>query len=125
MNRFVAVGRLTKDVDLRYLQSGKAVGNFTIAINRPFKNKNGDYEQDFIHVDQLVNGAKKYTYYMNKGSQIGVDGRIKTRTVDTNDGKIMLVTEVVAYSVQFRESKRISNDQAGAYQKRHSKNNEQ
>src|SRR5699024_9486803 len=116
MNRFVGVGRLTKDVDLRYLQSGKAVGNFTIAINRPFKNKNGDYEADFINVVQFGKGAENLANYMKKGSQIGVDGRIQTRTFETKDGKTMFVTEVVADSVQFLESKRISNDQAGAYE---------
>src|SRR5699024_961703 len=124
MNRFVGVGRLTKDVDLRYLQSGKAVGNFTIAINRPFKNKNGDYEADFINVVQFGKGAENLANYMKKGFQIGVDGRIQTRTFETKDSKTMFVTEVVADSVQFLESKRISNDQAGAYEKRLSKNNE-
>src|SRR5699024_12192014 len=89
MNRFVGVGRLTKDVDLRYLQSGKAVGNFTIAINRPFKNKNGDYEADFINVVQFGKGAENLANYMKKGSQIGVDGRIQTRTFETKDGKTM------------------------------------
>src|SRR5699024_11045158 len=124
MNRFVGVGRLTKDVDIRYLQSGKAVGNLTIAINRPYTNKNGDYEADYINVVQFGKGAENLENYMKKGSQIGVDGRIQTRTFETKDGKTMFVTEVVADSVQFLESKRISNDQAGAYEKRHSKNNE-
>src|SRR5699024_7653602 len=120
MNRFVGVGRLTKDVDLRYLQSGKAVGNFTIAINRPFKNKNGDYEADFINVVQFGKGAENLANYMKKGSQIGVDGRIQTRTFETKDGKTAFVTEVVADSVQFLESKKQQSNersQVDAYNK--------
>lgn len=110
MNRFVGVGRLTKDVDLRYTQNGVAVANFTIAINRPFKNQQGENEADFINCVVWRKPAENLAQYMGKGNQIGVDGRLQSRTFEGNDGKTVFVTEVVADSVQFLESKK-SNDQ--------------
>src|SRR5699024_3758240 len=105
MNRFVGVGRLTKDVDLRYTGNGKAVANFSIAINRPFKNHQGENEADFINGVVWGKGAENLANYMKKGSQIGIDGRLPTRTYENNNGQTVFVTEVVADSVQFLESK--------------------
>ena len=105
MNRFTGVGRLTKDVDLRYTGNGKAVSNGTIAINRPFKNQNGENEADFINFVVWGKGAENLANYMKKGSQIGIDGRLQTRTYENNNGQTVFVTEVVADSVQFLESK--------------------
>lgn|SRR5699024_5593246 len=105
MNRFVGVGRLTKDVSLNYTQNGKAVANYTVAINRPFKNQNGENEADFINGVVWGKGAENLANYMKKGSQIGIDGRLQTRTYENNNGQTVFVTEVVADSVQFLESK--------------------
>lgn len=105
MNRTVLVGRLTKDVDLRYTQNGKAVGNFTLAVNRPFKNSAGENEADFILCQAWGKQAENLANYMKKGSQVGVDGRIATRSYDNNQGQRVFVTEVVADNVQFLESK--------------------
>ena len=111
MNRSVIVGRLTKDVDLRYTQNGKAVGNFTLAVNRPFKNKQtNDFDADFINCVAWGKQAENLAQYMKKGSQVGVDGRIQTRTYDDKDGKTVYVTEVVADNIQFLESRK-DNDQ--------------
>jgi single-strand DNA-binding protein len=120
MNVFVGVGRLTKDVDLRYTQGGKAVGNFTIAINRPFKNDSGGNDADFINCVSWGKQAENLAQYMKKGSQIGVSGRIQTRSYDDNDGKKVYVTEIVADSVQFLESK--GSNQTGSNQQQ---NNQQ
>lgn len=105
INRVVLVGRLTKDPDLRYTSSGVAVANFTIAVNRPFTNQQGDREADFINCVIWRKPAENLANYMSKGSLIGVDGRIQTRSYDGNDGKRVYVTEVVADSVQFLESR--------------------
>lgn len=105
LNRVVLVGRLTKDPDLRYTASGIAVANFTIAVNRPFSNQQGDREADFINCVVWRKPAENLANYMGKGSLIGVDGRIQTRSYDGQDGKRVYVTEVVADSVQFLESK--------------------
>lgn len=105
MNRTVLVGRLTKDVDLRYTPNGKAVANFTLAVNRPFKNANGENEADFILCQVWGKTAENLANYMSKGSRVGVDGRIATRNYDNDQGQRVYVTEVVADNVQFLESK--------------------
>lgn len=108
INSVTIVGRMTKDVDLRYTANGKAVGNFTIAANRPFKNAQGENEADFINCTAWGKQAENLANYMGKGSQIGVTGRIQTRTFENKEGKTVFVTEVVADQVAFLESKKSS-----------------
>lgn len=105
LNRVVLVGRLVADPDLRYTQNGTAVANFRLAVNRPFTNGSGERDADYINGVIWRKAAESLANYMKKGSQIGVDGRIQTRTYDDKDGKTVYVTEVVAESVQFLESK--------------------
>lgn len=111
INRVVLVGRLTRDPDLRYTQGGNAVCNFNIAVNRPFKNQQGESEADFINGVTWRKQAENLANYMKKGSQIGVDGRLQSRTYEGQDGKTVFVTEVVADSIQFLESKQQNNQQ--------------
>jgi len=103
LNRVVLVGRLTRDPDLRYTPSGVAVANFTVAANRPFKNQQGEQEADFINCVTWRKQAENLANYMRKGSLIGVDGRIQTRSYEGQDGKMVYVTEVLAESIQFLE----------------------
>ena len=105
INRVVLVGRLTRDPELRYTPNGVAVANFTLAVNRPFTNQEGNRDADFINCVVWRKPAENLANYMKKGNQIGVDGRIQTRTYDDKDGKKVYVTEVVADSVQFLESR--------------------
>src|SRR5690625_2817582 len=105
LNRTVLVGRLVRDVDLRYTPNGVAVANFTIACNRPFKSRDGDQEADFINCVVWRKPAENTAQYTKKGSLVGVDGRLQSRTYDDKDGKKVFVTEVVADSVQFLEPK--------------------
>src|SRR5699024_6555991 len=96
--------------DLRYTPNGVAVANFTIACNRPFKNQQTDeYEADFINCVIWRAPAENLANYMSKGSQIGIDGRLQSRTYEDKDGKTVFVTEVVADSVQFLEPKNSNN----------------
>ena len=111
INSATIVGRLTRDVDLRYSQAGKAVANFTVAVNRPFKNANGDREADFINVVQFGKGAELTAQYMDKGSQIGVTGRIQTRNYQNNEGRTVYVTEIVADRTVFLDSKKDNQQQ--------------
>lgn len=111
MNRVVLVGRLTRDPDLRYTPTGVAVANFTLAINRPFTNQDGNREADFINCVVWRRPAENLANYMKKGSQVGVDGRLQSRSYEGQDGKTVYVTEVVADSVQFLESKGASQGQ--------------
>ena len=105
LNRVVLVGRLTRDPELRYTGSGVAVANGNIACNRPFKNQQGEQEADFINFVVWKKPAENLVNYMKKGSQIGIDGRVQTRSYEGKDGNMVYVTEVVADSIQFLESK--------------------
>jgi len=106
MNSVNIVGRLTKDVELRYSQAGVAIANYTVAVNRNFKDANGERTADFINVVQFRKGAELVAQYTGKGSQIGVTGRIQTRNYENKEGNRVFVTEVVAESVQFLDSKK-------------------
>ncbi|EAE8592528.1 single-stranded DNA-binding protein [Listeria monocytogenes] len=105
MNRVVLVGRLTKDPDLRYTPAGVAVATFTLAVNRTFTNQQGEREPDFINCVVWRKPAENVANFLKKGSMAGVDGRVQTRNYEGNDGKRVYVTEIVAESVQFLESK--------------------
>ncbi|EHL2674988.1 single-stranded DNA-binding protein [Listeria monocytogenes] len=105
MNRVVLVGRLTKDPDLRYTPAGVAVATFTLAVNRPFKNGQGEQEADFIQCVVWRKPAENVANFLKKGSLTGVDGRVQTRNYEGDDGKRVYVTEIVAESVQFLEPK--------------------
>lgn len=108
INRTVLVGRLTKDPELKYTQSGLAVVRFTLAVNRAFKNGQGEQEADFIQCTAWRKTAENVANYLKKGSLCGVDGRIQTGSFDGQDGKKVYTTDVVADSVQFLESKKES-----------------
>lgn len=105
MNSVNIVGRLVRDIDLRYTPSGVAVGNGTVAANRPFKNQAGENEADFINIVIWRKAAENTANYTSKGSLVGVTGRLQSRRYDDKDGKTVFVTEVVAESVQFLDSK--------------------
>jgi single-strand DNA-binding protein len=103
INRVVLVGRLTKDPELKYTQSGLAVTRFTLAVNRPFTNQRGERDADFINVVTWRKQAENVANFLRKGSLAGIDGRIETSSFDGQDGKRVFMTEVVADSVQFLE----------------------
>ena len=116
MNRTILVGRLTKDPELRYTPNGVAVANFTVAVNRPFRNQQGEQEADFINCVAWRKQAENLANYMHKGSLIGVDGRIQTRSYENQEGRRVWVTEVLAESIQFLESRNESKSQRGLVQ---------
>ncbi len=105
INQIILVGRMTKDPELRYTSEGKAVSNFTLAVNRNFKNRNGEYEADFVNCNVWQNSAENTANYCKKGSLVGVTGRIQSRKYENNEGRTIYVTEVVADRVQFMEPK--------------------
>jgi single-strand DNA-binding protein len=109
MNRVVLVGRLTKDPELRYTPNGVATASFTLAVNRSFTNANGEREADFINCVVWRRSAENVSNFLKKGSLAGVDGRIQTRSYENNEGKRIFVTEVMAESVQFLDSKGANN----------------
>ena len=109
MNNVTLVGRLTKNVELRQTGSNTAVATGTLAVNRQFKSASGEKETDFINIVAWRKTAEILSNYTSKGSQIGITGRIQTRSYDGNDGKRVYVTEVVAETVMLLDGK--SNNQ--------------
>ena len=105
MNKVFLIGRLTRDPELRYTGSNKAVCQITVAVNRGFGGQNSNAETDFINVVLWDKTAENVAKYMTKGRLLLVEGRIQTRNYDNNEGKKVYVTEVVASNVQFLESK--------------------
>ncbi|EHD0645896.1 single-stranded DNA-binding protein [Staphylococcus pseudintermedius] len=116
INRVVLVGRLTKDPEFRTTQSGVEVATFTLAVNRNYKNKNGEQQADFINCIVFRKQAENVNNYLNKGNLAGVDGRLQSRSYENQEGRRVFVTEVVCDSVQFLESK--NNNQSNNQQQR-------
>lgn len=114
MNKAILIGRLTRDPELRYTSSNRAVCQFTIAIDRPFTNQStGNREADFINVVAWDKTGENVGKYMTKGRLIAVEGRIQTRNYDNNEGRKVYVTEVVASNVQFLESRNAAQSNGG------------
>jgi single-strand DNA-binding protein len=111
INNVTLVGRTTRDIDMRYSGNGTAIANFSLAVNRPFKNANGEQETDFINIVQFGKGAELTAQYVKKGNQIGLTGRIQTRNYENKEGQRVYVTEVVADRVAFLEPKSQNNQQ--------------
>ena len=115
MNKAILIGRLTKDPELRTTPTGRNVCQFSVAVSRNFTNANGEREADFINCVAWNKTADLMTQYLHKGSLIGLEGRIQTRSYDNQQGQRVYVTEVVAESVQFLEPKNAqSNYSAGS-----------
>lgn len=110
MNKVVLIGRLTRDPELRYTGNNTAVATFTLAVNRPFSNQQGDREADFINIVVWRKQAENVKNYLSQGSQAAVEGRLQTRSYDDNNGQKRYVTEVIADNVEFLGSKGSSNN---------------
>lgn len=105
INNVVLVGRLTKDPELRYTPSNVATASFTLAVNRNFKNADGQREADFINCVMWRQSAENLANWCRKGQQIGITGRIQTRNYENQQGQRVYVTEVVAESFQVLEKR--------------------
>lgn len=96
MNTVQLIGRLTRDAELRSTGSGVSVATFTLAVNRNFKNAQGEYEADFINCQMWRKSAENFVNFTHKGAQVGITGRIQTRNYENAEGKRVFVTEVNA-----------------------------
>lgn len=105
LNRVVLTGRLTKDPELRYTNSGTAVATFTLAVDRQFKNQNNEREADFIQCVVWRKSAENFANFTHKGSLVGVDGRVSTRNYENNQGQRVYVTEVTIDNFALLESR--------------------
>lgn len=105
MNKVIISGRLTRDCDVRYTTSGKVVCRFTLAVDRPFTNQDGQREADFINIVVWGKIAELCGNSLAKGLRALVEGRLQLRSYDGKDGAKRYVPEVVANSVEFLERK--------------------
>ena len=122
MNVANLVGRLTKDIELKYTQSGTAVASFTLAVNRSFKNDAGEYEADFINCVIWRKGAENLANFTRKGSQIGIEGRIQTRNYDNQQGQKVYVTEVVVNNFHLLEPRNVTEQRPAGQQQQYQGN---
>ncbi len=103
MNKWCGVGRLTKDVELKTTSNETAYCNFTLAVDRRFKDANGERQADFINCVAWRQTAEFIKKYFHKGNRIGVCGSIQTRSYE-KDGQKVFVTEVLVEEAEFVES---------------------
>lgn len=101
LNRVILIGNLTQDPELRYTPNGVPVVSFTLAVNRPRLNQNGERETDFVPIVAWRKQAERCSEYLSKGSQVAVDGRIQVRSYEDRNGIRRKATEVVAWRVEF------------------------
>lgn len=114
INRVVLIGRLTRDPELRKTQNGTSVCSFTLAVNRR-QNQDGTQDADFINCVAWNKLADNIQLYQKKGNQLGIEGRINTRSYDNQQGQKVYVTEVVAENVQFLTPRNDFNGQNTKY----------
>lgn len=105
MNVVTLIGRLTRDVELRYTPNGNAVGRFSLAVNRRVPNQNGERTADFINCVVWNKPAETLAQYTKKGSLIGVQGRIQTGSYDNQQGQKVYTTDIVVENFDFLETK--------------------
>lgn len=105
INRAVLTGRITKDPELRYTQSGTAVVQFTLAVDRQFRNQDGEREVDFINCVVWRKAAENFANFTHKGSKVGIDGRIQTRNYENQQGNRVYVTEVIVDNFALLDSR--------------------
>jgi single-strand DNA-binding protein len=104
-NRVILIGRLTRDPELRYTTNGIAVATFTLAVNRNFKNAQGERETDFIPCVVFRQLAELCANYLSKGKLAALEGRLQIRSYEAQDGQRKYVTEVIGDDVRFLSPK--------------------
>ena len=125
MNKIVLIGRTTKDCELRATATGKQVASFTLAVDRDFKNAQGEREADFLPCVVWGKLADVCEKYVTKGKQLAVAGRVQTRNYEDKDGQRRYITEIIVSDLQvlgsrqdaqspqepeFREMEEVDND---------------
>lgn len=105
MLKVIAMGRVTKEPEVRYTQSGKCVCTFIIAVNREFKNEDGNYDADFIPVVVWGKAAELAGNSLDKGHRILVEGRLQNRSYEAKDGSKRYIAEIISQHIEFVERK--------------------
>lgn len=113
MNRIILLGRLTREPEVKVTSSDKTTTTFGLAVDRPFKNRDGKTEADFINIVTWNKTAEVAGNYLHKGERCLVEGRLQIRSYEGKDGQKHYVTEVVADRLELIEKKRDSNQKQG------------
>ncbi|MDQ0298174.1 single-strand DNA-binding protein [Salibacterium salarium] len=100
-NQVTLVGRFTRDPELMHTKDGTAVCNFTLAVQRSFRNIQGDFDADFVPITVWRKQAENTALYCHKGALVGVNGRVNTRIYENKDQKKVQVVEVNADQIRF------------------------
>lgn len=106
MNKILLIGRLTKNPELRYTTSNIAVAQLSLAVTRNYKNQEGDYEADFFNCIAYKKQAETIAQYLQKGDQIGIEGKVRNRSYDDKEGNKRYVTEVIIDTFDFLQMKK-------------------
>lgn len=113
MNKVILIGRLTKDVELRYTQTNNtAVASFSLAVNRKFVKPGEERQADFFNIIVWNKLAENISKYLFKGNQVAISGRLETRSWDDPNGQKHYVTEVIAEEIDFIGNKNKQNNEA-------------
>ena len=107
MNKVIIIGRFTRDPEIKYStgENANATARFSLAVNRRFKNKEGNYDADFINCVAFGKTAEFIEKYFTKGMAIGITGRIQTGSYTNKEGQKVYTTDVVVEETEFVESK--------------------
>ena len=105
MNKVILVGNLTRDPELSETPSGVAVCKFSIAVNRPHANSDGERQTDFFNIVVWRGQGENAAKYLKKGSKVGIVGSLQNRSYEDKDGVKRSVTEVIASEVEFLSPK--------------------
>lgn len=107
MNKVIIIGRFTRDPEIKYTtgENATATARFSLAVNRRFKNKEGNYDADFINCVAFGKTAEFIEKYFTKGMSIGITGRIQTGSYTNKEGQKVYTTDVVVEETEFVESK--------------------
>lgn len=117
MNRFECIGRLTKDVELNTTNNGVSVAKFSIAVNRKFKDENGESIADFFNVVAWRGLGENIHKYCKKGSKVFIAGELQNRSWDKEDGTKAYITEIVANECEFLDNKNNNENNGTTLQK--------
>ena len=112
MNKVVLIGRIAKDIEVRYTTTQKVVAMFSLAVNREFKNQKGEYEADFFNIVMWGKSAELAGNTLKKGSKIAIDGRIQNRSYEAKDGTKRYITEIIANGFEYLEKREQPKDMA-------------
>jgi len=118
INKCIFIGNLTKEPEGRTTPNGVAVTTFTIAVNRRFKDQNGEAQTDYINIVTWRATAENCAKYLTKGSKVAIVGALQNRSYEAQDGTKRYITEIIADEVQFLNTKTARSDRTGIRERR-------